>query len=204
MRSGVAISTAVHTVSGHAAPPLSPRACAYLTKARSKADGASTPPSPREPRRSPLQDGSRGPGQSWPTTRAAAGRARPQSAALLATQHKSPNKNMNHTKTNLRLASQSRRLGIRHLRPSTFIKGIDGRIQNLQLGRRSQPEPGLDLDKPAREQRLRADRLDVVIYKDLRIKVQAPFNLGCVVVCVRCCSLDTVEGTSRRSCPSLS
>ena len=29
------------------------------------------------------------------------------------------------------------------------------------------------------------------------------FNFGFVGVCVRCCSLDTVEGISRRSCPSL-
>ena len=36
------------------------------------------------------------------------------------------------------------------------------------------------------------------------IKVQAPFNLRCVVVCVRCCSLYAVEGIPRRSCPSLS
>ena len=35
------------------------------------------------------------------------------------------------------------------------------------------------------------------------IKVQAPFNSWCVVVCVRCCSLDTVEWIPRRSCPSL-
>ena len=34
-------------------------------------------------------------------------------------------------------------------------------------------------------------------------KLQAPFNLGCVAVGVRCCSLDTVEGIPRRSCPSL-
>ena len=33
---------------------------------------------------------------------------------------------------------------------------------------------------------------------------QAPFNLGSLVVCVRCCSLDTVECIPRRSCPSLS
>ena len=30
------------------------------------------------------------------------------------------------------------------------------------------------------------------------------FNLGSLVVCVRCCSLDTVECIPRRSCPSLS
>ena len=38
----------------------------------------------------------------------------------------------------------------------------------------------------------------------VEIKVQAPFNLRCVVVGASCCSLDTVEGISRRSCPSLS
>ena len=91
---------------------------------------------------------------------------------------------MNHTKTKLGLASQSRRLGIRHLRSSTFIKGINGGIQDLQLGRRRQPEPGLDLDKPAREQRLRPNGFDVVVDEDLRIEVQAPFKFGCVVVCV--------------------
>ena len=36
------------------------------------------------------------------------------------------------------------------------------------------------------------------------IKVQAPFNLGSLVVCVRCCSLYAVECIPRRSCPSLS
>ena len=36
------------------------------------------------------------------------------------------------------------------------------------------------------------------------VKVQAPFNFWCVAVGVRCCSLDTVECISRRSCPSLS
>ena len=37
----------------------------------------------------------------------------------------------------------------------------------------------------------------------VEIKVQAPFNLGSLAVGVRCCSLDTVECISRRSCPSL-
>ena len=44
---------------------------------RHKSDGPSTPPSSREPRRSPLQDGSGGPGESWPTTRPAAARDPP-------------------------------------------------------------------------------------------------------------------------------
>ena len=35
------------------------------------------------------------------------------------------------------------------------------------------------------------------------IKLQAPFNLGSLVVCVRCCSLYAVACISRRSCPSL-
>ena len=35
------------------------------------------------------------------------------------------------------------------------------------------------------------------------IKLQAPFNFGCVVVCVRCFYLNTVACISRRSCPSL-
>ena len=34
-------------------------------------------------------------------------------------------------------------------------------------------------------------------------KLQAPFNSGSLAVGARCCSLDTVEGISRRSCPSL-
>ena len=34
-------------------------------------------------------------------------------------------------------------------------------------------------------------------------KVQVSFNSGCVVVGASCCSLDTVEWISRRSCPSL-
>ena len=34
--------------------------------------------------------------------------------------------------------------------------------------------------------------------------LQAPFNLGSLAVGVRRCSLDTVEGIPRRSCPSLS
>ena len=38
----------------------------------------------------------------------------------------------------------------------------------------------------------------------VEIKVQAPFNFWCVVVCVRCCSLQSVACISRRSCPSLS
>ena len=38
----------------------------------------------------------------------------------------------------------------------------------------------------------------------MAIKVQAPFNLGSLGVCVRCCSLYAVECISRRSCPSLS
>ena len=38
----------------------------------------------------------------------------------------------------------------------------------------------------------------------VEIKVQAPFNSGSLVVCVRCCSLHAVEGIPRRSCPSLS
>ena len=91
----------------------------------------------------------------------------PQSAALLSQTHKPPNHINNHTKTNLRLTSQGRRLGIRHLRPSTFIKGINGGIQDLQLGRRRQSKPGLDLDKPAREQRLRPNGLNVVVYEDV-------------------------------------
>ena len=156
---------------------------ASLTKARSKAGGHSTPPGPREPRRSPLQDPSRGPGQSWPTTRAATARVCPQSATLLIAPSETTRNIMNHTKTKLRLASKRRGLGIRHLRSSTFIKGINGGIQNLQLGRRRQPEPGLDLDKPAREQRLRSNGFNVVVDEDLRIEVQAPFNPGSRGVC---------------------
>ncbi len=38
----------------------------------------------------------------------------------------------------------------------------------------------------------------------VEIKVQAPFNLGSLGVCVRCCSLYGVECIPRRSCPSLS
>ena len=51
--------------------------------ARLNVDGPSTTPSPREPPQPQLQEPSRGPGESWPTTRAATARARPQSAALL-------------------------------------------------------------------------------------------------------------------------
>ncbi len=36
------------------------------------------------------------------------------------------------------------------------------------------------------------------------VKLQAPFNFGCVVVGTMCFSLNTVEGIPRRSCPSLS
>ena len=199
----VAIRSAGTKCEAHERRPRLARGLVMLSKARRGVDGPSTPPSPREARRSPLQDGSRCPGQSWPTTRAAAARVRPQSAALLPTHEQHHNHTMNHTKTNLSLGSKSRRLGIRHLRPRPFIKGINGGIQNLQLGRRRQPEPGLDLDKPARKQRLRSDGFDVVVDEDLRIEVQAPFNFGCVVVCVTCCSLNTVKGIARRSCPSL-
>jgi hypothetical protein len=41
----------------------------------------------------------------------------------------------------------------------------------------------------------------VDISEDLNL--QAPFNLGPLVVCVRCCSRYAVEGIPRRSCPSL-
>ena len=34
-------------------------------------------------------------------------------------------------------------------------------------------------------------------------QLQAPFNLRCVAVGVRCCSLHAVDCISRRSCPSL-
>ena len=105
-------------------------------------------------------------------------RVRPQSPALLTKPRGRPTQTMNHTKTKLGLASQSRRLGIGHLRPRTFIKGINGRIQDLQLGRRSQSKPGLDLDEAAREQRLRSNGFNVVVDKDLRIKVQFVLQFG--------------------------
>ena len=114
-------------------------------------DGPSKTPIPREPPQPQRQEPSSGPGQSWARTRAATGRVHPQSAALLATQHKSPNQNMNHTKTKLRLTSKSRCLGISHLRPRPFIKGVNGSIQNLQLGRRSQPEPWFYFHEAARK-----------------------------------------------------
>ena len=45
--------------------------------------------------------------------------------------------------------------------------------------------------------------IDIVAGSE-EIKLQAPFNLGSLAVCVRCCSLHSVECISRRSCPSLS
>ena len=119
--------------------------------ARHKSDGPSKTPSPREPPQPQRQEPSSGPGQSWARTRAATGRVHPQSAALLATQHKSPNQNMNHTKTKLSLTSKSRCLGIGHLRPRPLVERINGGVQDVQLRARRQPEPGFYFHKSTRK-----------------------------------------------------